>query len=159
MTTSASAQLEARQLILTRMFDARPELVFAAWTKREHLIQWWGPNDFTLPYCEIDFRVGGTYRYCMLSPEGDEHWVWGKFQEIVVPERIVFSWDREDLEGNPRSKSLVTLTFTAEGKKTKLVLRQGVFDFASDCSEHIGGWTECLNRLTDFIHMGQKRPH
>jgi uncharacterized protein YndB with AHSA1/START domain len=149
-----TAQLEARQSVLTRMFDAPPDLVFAAWTKREYLIKWWGPKDFTVPYCAIDFRVGGAYRYCMRSPEGEEHWVWGKFQEIEPPERIVFTWDREDLEGNPRSKSVVTLTFSAEGEKTKLVLRQGVFDFASDCAEHIGGWISCLNRLAEFIQTG-----
>ena len=145
-----SPDLEARQLVLTRVFDAPPALVFEAWTRRDHLLRWWGPDDFTLPFCEIDFRVGGAYRYCMRSPAGEDHWVWGTFTEIVVPERIVFTWDREDLEGNPRSRSVVTVTFHDEHGRTKLVLRQGVFELASDCAEHIDGWTETLTRLGEY---------
>jgi uncharacterized protein YndB with AHSA1/START domain len=140
-----------RELVMTRVFDAPQDLVFEVWTEPKHLANWWAPNDFTLPFCEVDFREGGSYRFCMRSPAGEDHWVWGVYREIVEPEQIFFTWDREDLNGNPRSKSVVTLTFEMQGEKTRFTLRQGIFEFAEDCSEHQGGWTECLNRLARYV--------
>ena len=140
-----------RVLVIDRLFNAPREVVFEAWTRAEHVVRWWGPNDFTLPFCEMDFRVGGSYKYCMRSPGGEEHWVWGTYQEIDPPAKLVFTWDRKDLEGNPRSNSVVTLTFTEYEGKTKFTLHQGIFEFADDCAEHYGGWSECLNRLAEFV--------
>lgn len=153
MTALNSIAIHAadRELLMTRVFDAPQDLVFEVWTKPEHLANWWGPNNFTLPFCKVDFRVGGEYRFCMRSPEDEDHWVWGVYREIVEPERIVFTWDREDLDGNHRSKSVVTVTFEMQEEKTRFTLRQGIFDFADDCSEHGGGWTECLDRLARYV--------
>jgi uncharacterized protein YndB with AHSA1/START domain len=149
-TTAASD----RELVITRVFDAPRELVFSAFTRPEHVTRWWGPNDFTLPFCEMDFRVGGSYKYCMRSPAGEDHWVWGEYREIAEAERIVFTWERKDLEGNPRSSSVVSLTFETfeehEGK-TKFTLRQGIFEFADDCAEHYEGWSQSLNRLEIYV--------
>ena len=140
-----------RELVITRVFDAPRDLVFNVWTKPEHVVRWWGPNDFTLPFCEMDFRTGGAYKYCMRSPQGEDHWVWGTYREIVEPERIVLTWDRKDLEGNPRSNSVVTVTFADDEGKTRFTLRQGIFDSQEDCVEHQGGWTECFDRLADYV--------
>ena len=98
MTTAgnSSAAPSDRALVKTRIFDAPREIVFEAWTRAEHLVNWWGPNDFTLPFCEIDFREGGSYRFCMRSPEGEDYWVWGEYREIDEPGRIVMTWNREN---------------------------------------------------------------
>jgi uncharacterized protein YndB with AHSA1/START domain len=144
-----------RELIITRVFDAPQDLVFEVWTRPEHLANWWGPNNFTLAFCKIDFRVGGQYRFCMRSPDGEDHWVWGVYREISEPERIVFTWDREDLDGNPRSESVVTVIFEMHEEKTRFTLRQGIFEFAEDCSEHEGGWTECLGRLAGYVEIAK----
>ena len=77
---------------MTRIFDAPPAVVFEAWTKPEHLIHWWGRNDFTMPVCEVDLRTGGGFRFCMRSPKGVDYWVKGVYQEILAPARIVFTW-------------------------------------------------------------------
>src|SRR5690348_11911501 len=98
-----------RVLVLTRVFDAPPSLVFQAFAKPEHLVRWWGPKDFTLPVCEQDFRVGGTYRFCMRAPDGTDHWVWGEYLEITEPTKLVFSWHREDAHGKPFNESVVTV--------------------------------------------------
>jgi uncharacterized protein YndB with AHSA1/START domain len=116
-----------RELVITRIFDAPRELVFSVWTRPEQVTRWWGPNDFTLPVCEMDFRVGGSYKYCMRSPEGEDHWVWGEYREIAEPERIVFTWERKDLQGNLRSNSVVTATFEeTEGKRDLLCTRESL---------------------------------
>lgn len=146
-----AVQTRNRELVITRIFDAPQDLVFEVWTEPKHLRNWFGPNDFTLPFCEVDFREGGNYRFCMRSPDDEDHWVWGTYREIVEPEQIVFTWGREDLKGNPRSKSVVTVTFEPVGEKTRFTLRQGIFEFADDCTEHQDGWTECLDHLARYV--------
>ncbi len=151
MNTTTTAAPSDRELLITRVFDAPRELVFSVWTRPEQVTRWWGPNDFTLPVCEMDFRVGGSYKYCMRSPAGEDHWVWGEYREIAEPERIVFTWERKDLQGNPRSNSVVTATFEDDNGKTRFTLHQGVFEFAEDAAEHYGGWSECMNRLEMYV--------
>jgi uncharacterized protein YndB with AHSA1/START domain len=145
------AESSERVLVITRTFNAPRNLVFKAWTQPEHLARWFGPKDFTLPFCEMDFRLGGAYKLCMRSPEGVDHWLWGIYREIVEPERIVFTWDREDTEGNPRSNTVVTVTFEEFGGKTKFTLHQALFKTMEDRDEHQGGWTECLDRLSNYL--------
>lgn len=146
-----------RVLTLTRVLDAPRSLVFSVWTQPEHLVRWWGPKDFTLPFCETDFREGGAYRYCMRGPDGTNHWVWGQFQEIIEPERIVFTWGREDAEGKALPESVVTVTLEEYDGKTRLTLHHAIFTTVEDRNAHQGGWTECLERLAQYaeeLHTG-----
>ncbi len=142
-----------RVLSLSRVFAAPRELVFRAWTEPRHLARWWGPHGFTLPVCAQDFRVGGAYRFCMRAPDGSDHWVWGVYREIVAPERLVFTWERED-EAGLRSKlsNLVTVTFAEQGAGTLLTLHHAEFQTVADRDDHHGGWTQCLVRLTDYVN-------
>ena len=149
ITTAASEK--ERELVITRAFDVPRELAFEAWTKPEHLIQWWGPNEFTLPFCEIDFRVGGKYRFCMRSPDGINHWVWGEYREIVRPEQIVMTWNREDADGNLWSSTVATVTFLELGGKTAFKLHQAIFENMEYRDQHNGGWTQCLDRLSEYL--------
>jgi hypothetical protein len=59
-----------RELLITRVFDAPRELVFALWTEREHVMRWWGPRDFTTHVFEGDFIPGSAWRACMRSAQG-----------------------------------------------------------------------------------------
>ena len=78
-----------REIAMTRSFDAPRHLVFDALTKPELLRRWFdGPPGWSLVVCEVDLRVGGSYRYQWRGPEG-EMGMGGVFREIVVPERIV----------------------------------------------------------------------
>jgi uncharacterized protein YndB with AHSA1/START domain len=149
------AESAERVLVITRILNAPRELVFKAWTRPEHLVRWWGPRDFTLPYCAMDFRAGGAYRFCMRSPEGVDHWVWGQYREIIEPERLVFTWDRDDLDGvRYQSNTLVVVTFAEHEGKTKMTLRHTLFQTPSDCHEHGLGWAECLDRMVRHAESG-----
>jgi len=135
-------------LQLSRRFDAPRGLVFEAWSHPAHLVRWWGPKDFTLPVCRQDFRPGGAYRFCMRAPDGSDHWVWGLYREIIEPERLVFTWQRNDETGLRRGlNSLVTVTLTEEGRHTRLTLTQESFQTVADRDDHHSGWTQCLDRL------------
>jgi len=144
-----------RVLVLTRLLDAPRQLAFKVWTEPRHLTHWWGPNDFTLPHCEVDFRIGGKYKFCMRAPDGSDHWVWGVYEEIVASERLVFTWHRTQTpaEEDPWAVTRVTVTFTEHDGKTTLTMHQAVFPLAEECTDHRGGWTECLDRLGHYAAL------
>jgi uncharacterized protein YndB with AHSA1/START domain len=150
-TNSPTLPANDRELVIDRIFDAPPKLVFEVWTRADHLARWFGPSDFTLPFCEIDFRVGGSYRFCMRSPEGENHWVWGEYREIVEPERIVFTWNREDASGKIWSSTIAEVTFVEDEGRTKFTLRQSLFETVPYRDQHGFGWGQALDRLGNYV--------
>lgn len=112
-----------REIVLSRVYDAPRELVFAAWTKAEHLTKWFGPKGFTTKTRECDVRIGGRWCFDMIAPNGtvfDNRIV---FLEIKAPERLVLDHghDKDDDE----SRFRVTITFDEQtDKKTVVTMRQ-----------------------------------
>ncbi len=149
--SNAATESAERELLITRVFNAHRSLVFKAWTEPQHPVHWWGPQGFTLPSCTMDLRPGGTYRFCMRSPEGVDHWLQGIYREIMEPERLVFTYAFEDATGKPGHETLVTVTFAELGEKTKLTVHQAVFESVTVRDEHVRGWTEALDRLAGYL--------
>lgn len=143
--------VDQRTLVLTRTFKAPRELVFEAWTHPKHLAKWWGPTDFTLPHCEQDLRLGGQYRFCMRAPDGSDHWVRGEYTYIDPPSRLVFTWLREDAEGDIWCDTVVSITLEETQGGTLLTLEQTTFATVAHCEEHAFGWNQCLDRLVGFV--------
>lgn len=122
-----------RVLVLERVFDAPRALVFAMYSQAEHLQNWWGPRGWELPVCEVDFRPGGVWHYCMKcvdKAQGDFYGMesWGKavYEEIVDPERIVYTDSFSDAGGNTNEEmpsTKVTVTFVELGAQTRLISR------------------------------------
>lgn len=105
-----------KEILMTRVFDAPRRLVFEAMTKVEHVRVWWCcMGEMTMPVCEIDFRVGGRFRYVTRMPDGKEFGFHGEYREIVVPERIVST---EIFEPFPDEVALCTLTLEEKDGKT-----------------------------------------
>lgn len=151
MTMDFAPDIERRTVMLTRAFHAPARSVFEAWSHPKHLVRWWGPTDFTLPHCEQDFRAGGKYRFCMRAPDGSDHWVRGEYLEITPHVRLVFTWLREDSEGDIWCDTVVAITLEQRGATTLLTLNQTTFATVPHCEEHSVGWNECLDRLSSFI--------
>lgn len=107
-----------QEIRMTRLFDAPRHLVFEVMTKPEHVKRWWGRlgEGFSVPVCEIDFRVGGKWRFVNRHPEGEAEF-YGEYQEIAPPGRVVFT---EIFAPFPDSVSVVTSVLTEEGGKTRL---------------------------------------
>jgi uncharacterized protein YndB with AHSA1/START domain len=105
---------------MTRVFDAPRALVFEAMTKPEHVKEWWGRlgEGYSVPVCEIDFRVGGKWKFVNRHPKGEVTF-YGEYKEITPPSRLVFT---EIFAEHPDNPSVVTTTFTEEGKKTRMVV-------------------------------------
>jgi uncharacterized protein YndB with AHSA1/START domain len=103
----------AREIVLTRVFDAPRHLVFEAFSKPELLKRWFGPRGWSLVVCEVDFRVGGGFRFVLRGPNGKEMGMRGVYREIVPPERSVHM---ESFDDYPGEQSEVTVFVEAEGK-------------------------------------------
>ncbi len=150
------------EVVITRIFDAPPELVWKAWTEPEHFKKWWGPKDCISPACEIDLRIGGKYLFCMRLKDGQEYWSTGFYKEIIPNKRLVFSHSFADENGNivPATyygfegkfelEMEITVTFEEEVGKTRMILRQiGMPD------NHIEpmnvGWNESFDKLEESL--------
>ncbi len=118
-----------RELVITRTFDAPRRLVFAAWTKPENLVQWWGPKGFTLPTCEVDFRPGGAFHFVMRGPDGKDYPFRGSYLEVVEPERIVFQGIIHEELGH---QTWTTVTFADDGATRAACSR--LYSFESDAT-------------------------
>ena len=106
-----SARLADDELLITRIFDAPASLVFALWSKPEHMKRWMGPANFTCPEVKIDFRVGGTYRAMITSPAHGENWFGGVYREIVENKRLVFTFTWDNDGPSAGVETLVTITW------------------------------------------------
>lgn len=165
MSTKMTLKIEGNELVLEREFDAPKALIFKAFSEAEHLKHWWGPRGWTLTVCNIDFRVGGTWHYCMKCLDENQgdffgYESWGKaiYQEIVQDEKIVYVDYFSDAEGNeapgmPSTQS--TLTFEENNGKTKLINRaqyssvealKTVLDMGME-----QGITETWDRLAEYV--------
>jgi uncharacterized protein YndB with AHSA1/START domain len=144
-----------QELIIKRVFDAPREIVFKAWTDPKHLAQWWGPNGFTNPVCELDVQPGGAIRIDMRGPDGTIYPMTGAYQEIIEPERLVFTSAALDEEGNPLFEVLTTATFAEQGGKTKLTLQARVIKSTAKAAPYLKGmevgWTQSLERLAEYV--------
>jgi uncharacterized protein YndB with AHSA1/START domain len=116
-TVTLPSECEIR---LTRLFDAPPQLVFEAMTRPEHVREWWGRlgPGYSVPVCEVDFRVGGRWRFVNRHPEGEAEF-YGEYLEIDAPRRVVFT---EIFAPFPDGPSVVTSELAEDGGKTRLTV-------------------------------------
>lgn len=97
-----------REIALTRVFDAPRELVYEAFRNPEMLKRWLGPRGWSLVVCEVDFRVGGGFRFVLRGPDGTQMGMRGTYMELAPPERSVHMESFDDYPG----ESQVTAVFT-----------------------------------------------
>lgn len=109
-----------RELVVTRLFDAPPRVVFKAWAEPELFRRWWVPKGagITLVSCEMDVRTGGKYRLEFGAGGTDTMAFYGKYLAVVPNERIVWTND-EGEEG-----AVTTVTFEDRGGKTLLTFHE-----------------------------------
>ncbi|MDR3472029.1 MAG: SRPBCC family protein [Devosia sp.] len=142
---------ETRVLEIERVFEAPRPLVFRLWSESEHIVRWWGPKGWQLTHCEMDFRVGGTFRCCMSSEAEPEHWFTAVYREITAPERLSFIY-ANDADGHEMT---VAIDFYAEGQKTRMKFRQSVFLSMNECHGHRRGWSETFDIFSRYVLLYQ----
>lgn len=163
-TTKTNIETDGKQLIIKRIFEAPPALMFDVWSDCKHLKHWWGPKEWPMHECEMDFRVGGTWHFCLRGPnEGDESWGKVIYDEIDKPDKIVYRDYFSDREGNineemPGSKTVleffedngvtlqVSTTEYESPESLQKVLDMGMID----------GMNSSMNRLDEYLGSVQK---
>lgn len=107
-------------LVLERVVDVPPALVWRAWTEPEHLKVWFCPKPWSVSDCEIDLRPGGKFNTVMRSPEGEAFPNAGCYLEVVPQKRLVFT-DALQPGYRPAEKPFMTavITFAPEGTGTR----------------------------------------
>jgi uncharacterized protein YndB with AHSA1/START domain len=109
-----------RELVITRSYDAPAHLLFRAWSQPEHIMRWFGPEGWPVTHCEMDFRVGGTYRFAMTGPDGEQGTPFGgTYLEIVPNEKIVYD---DAFESPGAERMVMTVTFEESGGQTTLTV-------------------------------------
>ena len=129
-----------REFVVTRIIQASPCAVFAAWTDAAMFQQWWVPKSYglTLLACELDVCVGGTYRLTFRLPDTDEPMPFhGRYLEATPSARLV--WTNDEAEG---AGQVTSVTFEAEGNKTRVVLRD-VYPTMESLDEAIANGSAC----------------
>jgi uncharacterized protein YndB with AHSA1/START domain len=143
-------QISDREFVITRTFDGPPHLVFEAWTKRELFARWWVPKAFAplLVSCDLDARVGGTYRLVFRHGDAETMAFHGRYLEVVPPSRLV--WTNEEGAGGIQ---ITTVTFEETDGKTRVVVHElhpskEAFDAARGAEE---GMVEAFDQLDELL--------
>lgn len=158
MTHEADPKLD---LLLERVVDVSPELVWKAWTMPEHIVHWFTPVPWKTVHCEIDLRPGGKFVTVMQSPEGQEFPGAGCFLEIVEERKLVWTSAmgpgyRPNIgaEKNPMPfTAVITLTPEGAGTRYSALVIHGE---EAACQQHAAmgfhdGWGKALEQLVAYV--------
>jgi uncharacterized protein YndB with AHSA1/START domain len=110
----------ARELVVTRTFNAPARIVFEAWTRPELLKRWWAPKTCGISFisCETDVRTGGTYRFVFGHPAAEQPMeFFGRYVEVTPHSRLVWTNDEGGEDG-----AVTTVTFEERGDMTLVVM-------------------------------------
>lgn len=158
---------EVKPLVITRVFNAPVEKVWAAWTEPEQIKKWWGPTDFTAPVAEVDLHVGGKYLFAMHGPAGTEFdqnmYSTGTYEEIVPPKKLVYSDSFANEKGEVVSPSDYGMTDLPEVLRVRVdfeALPDGTTKMtlthegapAGEQSDNMGiGWSQSFDKLAESV--------
>ena len=130
--TELTSQVDGKQLTLTRDFHAPQDVVYRAFTEAEQIVKWWGPVGFTTRITTMDVRPGGTWHYCMSSPDWGDSWGLATYLEVNPTDRLVYTDAFSDESGtvNPDLPVSTTVTtFAGHGERTTVTM---VTDYATE---------------------------
>jgi uncharacterized protein YndB with AHSA1/START domain len=131
----------AREITITRVFDAPRERVWKAWTQPAEIARWWGKRGWSTPpeSVTLDVRPGGVFRLNSINDDdGREMPLDTTYREVVEPERLAFG------------EATVTLTDLGDGR-TEMVFHTTVHMTEETLRTAIGGLGSAFDRLTDHL--------
>jgi len=141
----SNVKITGNRVQITRIFNAPRPTVFGYWTKAEKLQQWSGCKGATKCEIEMDFRVGGTFTQKMQIQGAGEFSFSGKYEEIVEPEKIVYSANLGF------ATSRIRVEFIEQGKQTKVVLTQDGLPDQNYCKIISEGTSEGMDKLDEAL--------
>jgi len=139
-------------LRLSRVFHARRETVFKAWSSADHVKRWFSPETYSVPDAKVEMRVGGPFEVCMRSPAGQEHWSRGTFVEVAPHRRLVIDMRVDGYAGEPLFRAYTEVDFSDAlgGTRMDVVQTYTFFDPSIAARMVAGapeGWRTTLDKL------------
>jgi uncharacterized protein YndB with AHSA1/START domain len=131
---------------IVRRIKASPAKVWAAITRPDQMIQWWGPDAGPTLRADVDVRPGGRFSVVFRLLNGDEHNPTGIYREVVPERKLVFTWD---LPGE--RESLVTFLLKPIDGGTELTLLHEHLPNEAERESHEQGWRGLLDKLPLFL--------
>ena len=156
-TTALKSDLKHKTIFISKHLDLPLNEVWKGWTDCERFKKWWGPKNYTSPFCEIDLKVGGKYLVSMRSKDGRENYSTGIYKEIVLNKKLVMTDNFSDsngkvlaapkeMEGDWSEELVISIDLRAEEGGTVLTLEHTGIP-AEQYEDCIQGWDESLGKL------------
>lgn len=152
-----------KQVTLEKIVDASPERVWQAWTQVEELKKWWGPDNVSIPECEIDLKVGGKFYIVMeageaMGPYKGTKWpMQAEFTAVVPHEQLAYTaqaWT-EGMKEETTIDQSTEITFTEEGGKTKVTVVATIYKAGPKAQMAVEGmkmgFTQQLEKLAKYV--------
>ncbi|MCZ6803259.1 MAG: SRPBCC domain-containing protein [Proteobacteria bacterium] len=134
-------------LEISYFIKSTPEEVYSAWTDAKKVVKWMGLGSVFCEEVEIDLKVGGHYRINMNTNEGVRI-AKGEYKEIVLNEKLVFTWE---WEGGTFKNSLVSIVFTHQDGGTLITLQHTLLPNKENTEHHTQGWEACMIKLESYL--------
>src|SRR6202047_1023769 len=139
-------------LRLSRVFHARRETVFKAWSSADHVKHWFSPETYSVSDAKVHMHVGGPFEVCMRSPAGEEHWTRGTFVEVVPHSRLGIDMHATDNAGKPLFRAYTEVGFSDALGGTRMdVVQTYTFIDPSIAAPMVAGaqegWRTTLDKL------------
>ena len=139
-------------LVVRQTINATAERLFEAWTNPAHLKRWWGPRPVICIEAEVDLRVGGGYRIANRFPDGRILWIFGEFEVIAPPHKLVYTW-RVDPQSHFSER--VTVRFEPRGSATEVIIEHERIPNETARDSHQQGWDGCLDGLANYLSSNE----
>ena len=138
-------------LEIKRFINAPRTQVYAAWTDPSQLKQWFGPDWVQTRAIVAEAKIGGEFRWELVTEAGKEKTIAGAYREIVPGKKIVFTWRHCDDELWQNQTSVVTVELSDREGGTELRLKHEQLPGEDSRDDHNRGWKSVLNRLEKFV--------
>lgn len=148
-----------KELILERIYDALAETIWEAWTNPELLKKWWGPNNVSIPECEVDLRVGGKFYIVMEAGEemgaykGTKWPMLAEFTAVEPNSKLSYTaqaWT-EGAKEETTIDQTTEITLTEENGKTKVEVKAAIYKTGPQAGMAVQGMEYGFNQQLDKL--------
>lgn len=138
------------ELLITRTLDAPVALVFRLWEDRDHMLRWWGPEEFTTVELDWTLEPGRPWHGAMAARDYGLSRFGGVVRAVERNRRIVFTF-QWDVESGRDLDTIVTVTFEEREGRTIQTFHQAPFSTVAIRDSHVGGWTSLFNKQQLYV--------
>jgi uncharacterized protein YndB with AHSA1/START domain len=151
-TTSSTSD---REIVISRVMNAPQALVFDAWTKPEHLANWWGPNGFSITTQDADIKAGGHWKFIMHGPDGVDYPTDVVYHEVTPITKLRYSVSGIDHPEHLNFTTTVTFEEIGTGKTkvtmTGLFQTKEALEFVIRVHGAKKGGEETIGKLAEYV--------